>query len=89
MTDFNQVLLSVLLVLCCVLVVFLIVVSIKLLYTTDKVNIILTDVEKKLNSVSGVFSLIDTVTDGLSAFSDVVFNRLVFIVEKFFGKKER
>ena len=89
MTDYNQVLLSVLLVLCCILVVFLIVVSIKLLYTADKVNIILTDVQKKLNSVSGIFSLIDPITDGLASFSDVVFNRLVLIVEKLFGKKER
>ena len=89
MTDYNQVLLSVLLVLCCILVVFLIVVSIKLLYTADKVNIILTDVQKKLNSVSGIFSLIDTITDGLASFSDVVFNRLVLIVEKLFGRKER
>ena len=89
MTDYNQVLLSVLLVLCCILVVFLIVVSIKLLYTADKVNIILTDVQKKLNSVSGIFSLIDTITDGLASFSDVVFKRLVLIVEKLFGKKER
>ena len=89
MTDYNQVLLSVLLVLCCILVVFLIVVSIKLLYTADKVNIILTDVQKKLNSVSGIFSLIDTITDGLASFSDVVFTRLVLIVEKLFGKKER
>lgn len=89
MTDFNQVLLSILLVLCCVLVIFLIVVSIKLLYTTDKVNIILADVEKKLNSFNGVFNLVDNVSNGFSAFNDVVFNKIISLGEKILKKKER
>ena len=41
MAEYNEVLLSILLILCSILVVFLIVVCIKLLYTTDKLNIIL------------------------------------------------
>ena len=57
----NGFLLTILLVLVSVLVVFLIVISIKLLYTVDKINVILDDAEKKLKSVNGVFTAIDTV----------------------------
>lgn len=88
MTDFNQVVLSVLLVLCCVLVVFLIVVAIKLLYTADKVNIILSDIQSKMQSVNGVFALMDNVTNKFSTFNEILFSRLISLAERIFKKRE-
>ena len=88
MTDFNQVVLSVLLVLCCVLVIFLIVVAIKLLYTADKVNIILSDIQSKMQSVNGVFTLMDNVTNKFSTFNEILFSRLISLAERIFKKKE-
>lgn len=88
MTDFNQVVLSVLLVLCCVLVIFLIVVAIKLLYTADKVNIILSDIQSKMQSVNGVFTLMDNVTNRFSTFNEILFSRLISLAERIFKKRE-
>jgi len=51
MNGLNSVLLSILLIMCIILVVFLVIICIKLLYTADRVNIILNDVEKKMKSI--------------------------------------
>lgn len=84
----NGFLLTILLVLVSVLVVFLIVISIKLLYTVDKINVILDDAEKKLKSVNGVFTAIDTVTDSITLISETVIGKVIMMVEKIFKKKK-
>lgn len=84
----NGFLLTILLVLVSVLVVFLIVISIKLLYTVDKINVILDDTEKKLKSVNGVFTAIDTVTDSITLISETVIGKVLMMVEKIFKKKK-
>ena len=70
MASFNDVLVTLLLVLGVVLIVFSIIISIKLIYTVDKLNIVLTDIEKKLKSVNGIFYAIDTVADAIVNISD-------------------
>lgn len=77
----NEILLSIFLILCSILVVFCIVICIKLLYTADKMNIILTDVEKKLASTNGIFKVMDNVTSTLTNVTD-------FIVSKFLRFKK-
>lgn len=84
----NGFLLTILLVLVSVLVVFLIAISIKLLYTVDKINVILDDAEKKLKSVNGVFTAIDTVTDSITLISETVIGKVLMMVEKIFKKKK-
>ena len=84
----NGFLLTILLVHVSVLVVFLIVISIKLLYTVDKINVILDDAEKKLKSVNGVFTAIDTVTDSITLISETVIGKVLMMVEKIFKKKK-
>lgn len=84
----NGFLLTILLVLVSVLVVFLIVISIKLLYTVDKINVILDDAYKKLKSVNGVFTAIDTVTDSITLISETVVGKVLMMVEKIFKKKK-
>lgn len=84
----NGFLLTILLVLVSVLVVFLIAISIKLLYTVDKINVILDDTEKKLKSVNGVFTAIDTVTDSITLISETVIGKVLMMVEKIFKKKK-
>lgn len=88
MTDYNQILLSILLVLTCVLVVFLIVAAVKLIITTDKVNIILEDLQQKLKSVNGFFSCLDSITDAISLVGDVLIDRAIGIVDKLIAKKK-
>lgn len=84
----NGVLLTILLVLCMVLVVFLIIGSIKLLYTADKLNAILDDTYKKLKSVDGVFTAIDTVTDTITTVSETIVGKVLLMVEKIFKRKK-
>ncbi len=86
---YNEVLLTILLILGAILAIVLIVVSIKLIYTVDKVNIILNDVEKKVESVNGLFNLVDRITDGVSSVSDVLVNAIVGLIEKIFTKKDK
>ena len=88
MTDYNQILLSILLVLTCVLVVFLIVAAVKLIITTDNVNIILEDLQQKLKSVNGFISCLDSITDAISLVGDVLIDRAIGIVDKLIAKKK-
>ena len=86
---FNDILLAILLSLTSILVIVLIIVCIKMLYTAKKMDIILTDVEKKLKSVNVVFSAIDYVTDALSTMSNTVVNKFSNLISKVFKKKRR
>ena len=88
MTDYNQILLSILLVLTCVLVVFLIVVAVKIIINTDKVNIILEDMQQKLKSVNGFFNCLDSITDAVSLVGDVLIDRAISLIDKLIAKKK-
>lgn len=84
----NDIFLSVLLVLSSILVIVLIILCIKLVYTAKKMDIILNDVEKKLSSVNGVFRVIDIFTDGVSDFCDTLFAKTGSFLRKIFKKKK-
>lgn len=86
--DVNVFLTTLLLVLGAFLLVFLIILCIKLIYTIDKTNVILNDLERKLKSVNGVFSAIDTVTDAVITVSDTFVAKAALMLEKIFRKKK-
>ncbi len=65
-----------------VLVLILIVLSIKLIYTIDKINAVIDDVSNKVKSLNGFFSVIDMVTDKVALLSD----RTVDFVSNIFTK---
>ncbi len=88
MGAYNEALLTLLLILSSVLIVILIIICIKLVYTTNKINIILNDIEKKSKSVNGLFHMIDRITDTASIISDGIVNGIVSIVEKVFTLKK-
>lgn len=89
MTGYNDILLSIVLVLVAVLVIFLIVVCIKLLYTFDKVNIILTDATKKMNSLNGVFNALDNVSSAVNGFTKRVSGVVASLFERITRKKDK
>ena len=64
------------------LVIILIILGIRLLMTLDRVDAIISDVEKKVKSLNGFFSVIDTITDKVAFLSD----KVVDIVSGFFTK---
>ncbi len=82
----NDVLLSTLLFLLIVLAIVLIVFIIKMLYTMQKVDIILEDVSKKLNSVNGLFEAVDKVSESISNFGNTLAGKLALISSKLFGR---
>lgn len=88
MMGLNEILMAILLGLSSVLIVVLIILFIKLLYTTKKLDIILTDVQNKLNSVNGVFKVIDIVTDSISDLCDTIFLKTGSLIRKIFKKKK-
>ena len=65
-----------------ILVIILIILGIRLLMTLDKVDALISDVEKKVKSLNGFFGIIDTVTDKVSFLSD----KVVDIISGFFTK---
>ena len=62
-------------------------IKIKILIISDKVHIILLDVERKLKAVNGVFETIDHVNSAVSTVSDAIIAKIVEVVKSFFGKK--
>lgn len=88
MVSVTDVLIALLLVLGAVLLVFSIIICIKLIYTVDKVNVILTDMEKKLKSVNGLFSAVDVITDAISSVSDTFVAKTLLLIDKIFKKKK-
>lgn len=71
-----------------ILVIILIVLSIKLINTLDKVNKIADDVSKKIESLNGFFNIIDMITDKVSMISDKVVDGVSMIFSKIFSKRK-
>jgi len=65
-----------------ILVLILIVLSIKIIYTIDKINAIVDDVNKKVKSLNGFFNVIDMITDKVALLSD----RTVDFISNLFTK---
>ena len=72
-----------------VLVGILIIIGVKLIYTLDKTNNILDDIEKKSKSLNGVFDMVDNVTDSLSIISDTVVEGIVGLISRIFKKRKK
>lgn len=85
--ELTNILVCVLLILSSILIITLIILCVKLLYTTKKLDIILADVERKLNSVNGIFKTIDIVTDALSDLCDTIFDKAGLLLGKIFKRK--
>ena len=70
-----------------VLVIVLIIFIAKAIETLNRVNRIADDVEKKLTTLNGFFSIIDLITDKVSVLSDTVVTAVSNAICKIFKKK--
>ena len=68
-----------------VLLIIGIILGIKLIITMDKVEKVVDDVNDKVKSLNGFFSLIDFTTDKIAMFSDVLVGALSTGISKVFG----
>ena len=55
----------------------------------NRVELIVGDVEQKVKSLNGVFSIIDSVTDKLSALTEIASDSVMIIAKKLFNKKRK
>lgn len=79
MEALNETLPVVIYLLLIVLLVVVIVIGIKLIFTMNKVDLLLDDVTKKVHSLDRVFNMIDYTTDKVTMISDTIVN---FITSK-------
>ena len=71
-----------------ILLVILIILGIKLIITMNKIENVVDDINKKVKSLDGLFSIIDMTTDKLAMLSDRVVDMVTMVVKKIFRRKE-
>lgn len=86
MIDANAFFLMLLCILGSILVVVLIVLVVKLIFTVDRVNKLLDDVEGKLSKTDNLFSFVDLVGNNLTVLSDKIVEVLTNLIKKLFDK---
>lgn len=71
-----------------ILLVVLIVLGIKLIITMNKIEKVVDDINNKVKSLNGLFSMIDYTTDKLALISDRVVDVVSSIIKRIFVRKE-
>ena len=72
-----------------VLLVALIVLTIKLIYTVERVNVLLDGVERKMKTVDKIFGAVDNMADAFAALSDKIVDGIAGIINKVFGGRRK
>ena len=86
--NFYELLKIMLFILLIVLVIILIILGIRLMGTLKKVDGVIDDVNTKISSVDGLFSIIDKTTDYASLVSDKVLAALSSLISFFIKRKK-
>ena len=71
-----------------ILLIVFIILGIRLIVILDKFDHVIDNIEGKVNSLNGFFSVIDRATDGIALISDSVVNAVASLVFKIFKKKK-
>ena len=71
-----------------ILLVVLIILGIKLIITMNKIENVVDDINNKVKSLNGFFSILDYTTDKLALISDKVVDVVSSFVKKIFVRKE-
>ena len=87
--ELTQALLILLYVLGSILLTVLIILGIKLIVTMNKIEGVVDDINKKVTSLDGLFSVIDMTTDKLSLLSDRMIDGITLLIKKIFSSKKR
>jgi len=72
-----------------ILLVVLIILGIKLIITMNKIENVVDDINGKVKSLNGLFSIIDVTTDKISLLSDKMIDGVINLFRKIFRSKER
>ena len=71
-----------------ILLVVLIILGIKLIITMNKIENVVDDINTKVKSLNGLFSMIDYTTDKLALLSDRFIDVISSLIKKIFVRKE-
>ena len=71
-----------------ILLVVLIILGIKLIITMNKIGVVVDDINKKVKTLDGFFSMIDFTTDKLAMLSDRFVDAATSLIKKLFRRKE-
>ena len=71
-----------------ILLIVLIILGIKLIITMNKIENIVDDINGKVRSLNGIFSVIDMTTDKLALLSDKTISFITDTIKKFFIKRK-
>lgn len=72
-----------------ILLIVLIILCIKTIFTLKKVDHVVDDVSGKVGKLDGVFNIIDKSTDTVSLISDKVIDSISNLIGKIFSKKKK
>ena len=72
-----------------VLMVCLIVLVIKTIYTVNRINFLLDNIERKMKVIDQIFNAVDRFADSFSLATDKITNSLMNVVSKMFKKKKK
>ena len=70
-----------------ILLIVLIILGIKLIVTMNKIENVVDDINAKVKSLNGLFTMIDYTTDKLALFSDKFANIISTVIKKIFVRK--
>ena len=71
-----------------ILLVVLIILGIKLIITMNKIENVVDDINGKVKSLNGLFSMIDYTTDKVALLSDRLVDGVSSLIKRVFGRKE-
>lgn len=71
-----------------ILLVVLIILGIKMIITMNKIEIVVDDINKKVKSLDGFFSMVDLTTDKLAMLSDKFVDAASSLIKRLFRRKE-
>ena len=88
MIDANLFLQLLLYILGSILLIVLIILGIKLIITMNKIENVVDDINGKVRSLNGIFSVIDVTTDKLALLSDKTINFITEAIKRLFTKRK-
>lgn len=89
MINANTFLLILIGILCSILLVVLIILSVKLIYTIDRVNKVMDEIDIKISKFDKAFSLVDVVTDNMALISDKLVDGISYMIRKILRRKKK
>lgn len=72
-----------------ILLVVLIILGIKMIKTMNKIDIVVNDINTKMGSLNGFFSMIDFTTDKLALISDKFVDAVSSLIRKLFRRDKK